>query len=148
MEKIETFYIIGLAIRTTNENLQSAKDIPLLWQKFFDDNIIQHIPKKLNDNLYCLYTEYEKDFTKPYTTIIGCAVENLDQIPQGLIGKEIHVGNYQKFSVTGNINDGIVINEWNKIWSSNMDRAYTTDFECYAFSTNPQQTQVDIYISI
>lgn len=148
MEKIEPFYIIGIAIRTTNENQQSAKDIPSLWHKFFEDNCIQKIPNKLNDKLYCLYTEYEKDFTKPYTTIIGCAVENLEQIPLGLIGKEINEGNYQKFSAEGNINDGIVINEWNKIWSSNMDRAYTTDFECYIFSANPEETQVEIYISI
>ena len=36
------FHIIGIAIRTTNENGQSQKDIGELWQKFSGSNIIEH----------------------------------------------------------------------------------------------------------
>ncbi len=32
--KVEPFKVIGIAVRTTNENNQAAKDIPLLWEKF------------------------------------------------------------------------------------------------------------------
>lgn len=148
MKKIEEFYVVGISIRTTNENQQSAKDIPSLWQKFFSDKIADQVPNKINNELYCLYTDYESDFTKPYTTILGVAVKNLDFIPPSLVGLKIPSANYDQTSIQGDLHQGIVINEWNKIWSSGMKRAYSIDFECYSFGQAAEDTQVNIFISI
>jgi len=148
MEKIEKLRVIGIEVRTTNENQQSAKDIPLLWQRFFEENISTLIEHKQNDNLYCLYTAYEDDFTKPYTTILGYAVSTLDTIPDGLTGVEIPAGRYRKHSTQGDIHQGLVIKEWEKIWRSDLDRAYTVDFEVYTFTPNIEETTVDIFIAI
>ena len=41
---IESFHIIGITIRTNNENEQAAKDIPELWGKFYSENILEKIP--------------------------------------------------------------------------------------------------------
>lgn len=30
-QTIETFQVIGIAVRTTNENNQAAQDVPILW---------------------------------------------------------------------------------------------------------------------
>jgi len=32
--ELESFKVIGISVRTTNENGQAAKDIPFLWNKF------------------------------------------------------------------------------------------------------------------
>src|SRR5690606_1631514 len=71
---IQKFYVIGISIRTINENGQSAKDIETLWGKFWGEEIQKQIPNKVNDNIYAVYTDYETDFTGPYTTIIGLPV--------------------------------------------------------------------------
>jgi predicted transcriptional regulator YdeE len=63
--RLESFKVIGISVRTTNENRQATKDIPFLWKKFFEENISSKIPNKLSDDLYCVYTHYEKDHTKP-----------------------------------------------------------------------------------
>ncbi|SPZ84683.1 Uncharacterised protein [Sphingobacterium multivorum] len=57
---IPSFSIIGLAIRTSNQNGQAAKDIPELWARFFKEDVLSRIPNKISNELYCIYTEYEK----------------------------------------------------------------------------------------
>ncbi|GAB3524043.1 GyrI-like domain-containing protein [Emticicia fontis] len=146
---IPTFAFIGLSIRTTNENQQAMQDIPALWAQFFAENTLAKIPNKMDDTLYCIYTDYEKDYTEPYTTLLGCKVENLESIPDGLTGKLIEGGTYTTFTAKGNINEGIVAQEWIKIWNSDINRAYTADFEIYgAKAQNPENAEIDILIAI
>jgi predicted transcriptional regulator YdeE len=148
-QKIQKFSVIGISIRTTNENGQSGNDIPALWNKFMSEGIIEKIPNKIDSSIYCVYTEYEKDHTKPYTTILGCRVENLDTIPDGMAGKAFEEANYSKHVAKGNILHGIVFSEWTKIWNSDMQRTFTADFEIYGEKAqNPENTEVDIFVAI
>lgn len=148
-ENISAFNIVGLAVRTTNENGQAAKDIPELWQTFMASGMLEKIPNKLGQDIYCMYTDYEKDHTKPYTTILGCKVANLDQIPDGMVGKAIAAENYSKQVAKGNINEGLVYNAWLKIWDSGLERKFTADFEIYGEkAANPSDAEVDIFVAI
>ena len=149
MEKVSAFNIIGISVRTTNENNEAAIDIPALWNKFMTEGIAAQIPNKIDNNLYCIYTEYEKDFTKPYTTILGCKVENLSNVPAGMKGVSFPEASYQKFIAKGNILEGMVFHEWNKIWNKNLNRSYAADFEVYGEKANdPADAEVDIFIAI
>jgi len=148
-KKINSFFVVGISIRTTNENNQSSNDIPLLWNKFMSEGLIQQIPNKIDNTIYCIYTDYESDFTKPYTTIIGCKVSNDENIPVGMIGTQINEGKYSINIAKGNIMQGMVYNEWIKIWNSKISRAYTTDFEVYGEKAqNPEDAEVEIFIAI
>lgn len=146
---IEKFNIIGISVRTTNENGQSGQDIPALWNKFMSEGIAEKIADKLSNDIICVYTDYEKDHTKPYTTILGCVVESLDSIPEGLIGKTIAGHHYEKFIAKGNLADGVVYNEWLKIWDSGLNRTFTSDFEIYGEKAQDRENaEVDIFIAI
>ena len=146
---IQKFSIIGISVRTTNENGQSGEDIPALWNKFMTEGIAEKIPNKIDNALYCVYTEYEKDHTKPYTTILGCLVSSLDFIPAEMTGKTIEKAPYEKFTAKGNLQENIVFNEWLKIWNSDLDRSFTSDFEIYGEKAqNPETAEVDIFIAI
>jgi predicted transcriptional regulator YdeE len=148
-QKINTFSIIGIAVRTTNENNQSGKDIPALWQKFMVQGMLEKIPGKIDDTLYCIYTDYESDYTKPYTTILGCKVANADTLPDGMMAKTFTGGEYTRYTAKGNLMQGIVFNEWVKIWDSHITRAYTADFEVYGKKAqDPANAEVDIFIAI
>jgi len=147
--KLDTFYVIGIAVRTTNENQQAAQDIPVLWNKFMTEGIIDQVPNKADHAIYCIYTDYEKDYTKPYTTILGCKVDNLDTIPEGMVGKIIESSDYSKHTSKGNLTDGIVYNEWLKIWDMDLDRTYTADFEIYGENAQDRENaEVDIYVAV
>ncbi|MBB6501034.1 GyrI-like domain-containing protein [Pedobacter cryoconitis] len=148
-ESVEQFYLIGIAVRTTNENEKAATDISKLWDRFLSENMIEQIPGKIDHTVYSVYTEYEKDFTKPYTTILGCRVANLNNVPDGFKGISIEGGNYMKFTAKGKLSDYIVIQEWMKIWNSGIQRIYTADFEVYGHKTSdPENAEVDIFIAI
>ena len=95
------------------------------------NGIADKIPNKIDNSILCIYTDYEKDYTKPYTTILGCKVSDLQNIPDGMVGKTFETADYTKIIAKGNILQGMVFNEWIKIWNSDLDRAYTADFEVY-----------------
>lgn len=146
---IKKFSVIGISVRTTNENGQATQDIPALWNNFMTNGIADKIPNKIDNSIYCIYTEYEKDHTKPYTTILGCKVSDLQTIPDGMVGKTFDEANYTKIVAKGNILQGMVFNEWTKIWNSNLDRTFTADFEVYSEKAqNPANAEVDIFIAI
>lgn len=147
--KIEPFNLIGISIRTTNESGQSAKDIADLWNKFMSENISDKIPNKIDNTVYSLYTDYEGDHTKPYTTILGCKVDKVSQVPEGLITKSFEGGDYMKTSTKGELMKGIVANKWYEIWAMDLDRKYTADFEVYGEKAlNPNDAEVEIFIAV
>jgi predicted transcriptional regulator YdeE len=148
-QTIAAFNIIGIAVRTTNENGRSGNDIPALWEQFMSNGLLEKIPNKVSNDIYCMYTDYEKDHTKPYTTLLGCQVDSLDILPEGMIGKHISGGQYSKQIAKGNILEGLVFNEWLKIWASDLPRIFTADFEVYgAKAVNPNDAEVDIFVAI
>jgi predicted transcriptional regulator YdeE len=146
---IPQFHFIGISVRTTNEPGHADKDIPALWNKFITEGIAGKIPDKTDASIYCIYTDYEGDHTKPYTTILGCKVEHLDTIPEGMIAKTIESANYIPFTAKGNILQGAVFNEWTKIWNTDLPRTYTADFEIYGEKAqNFEDAEVDIFIAV
>ncbi|BFO68614.1 GyrI-like domain-containing protein [Chryseobacterium sp. KCF3-3] len=147
--KIEPFKVIGISVRTTNENGQAGKDIPVLWEKMISEDILNSIPNKIDNTIYSIYTDYEKDHTKPYTTVLGCQVENLDNIPEGMVGYSFDGGDYLKFTTKGDLSKGLVINEWLKIWDMDLGRVFSADFEVYGEKAqNPSDAEVDIFIAV
>ncbi|MCA6068076.1 GyrI-like domain-containing protein [Chryseobacterium sp. RG1] len=147
--KIEPFKVIGISVRTTNENEQAGKDIPVLWEKLMNENILSNIPNTIDNTIYSIYTDYEKDHTKPYTTVLGCKVESLDFIPEGMVGYSFDGGKYVKFTATGDLSKNLVINEWLKIWKMDVGRIFTADFEIYGEKAqNPTDAEVDILIAV
>ena len=147
--KLQSFSITGILVRTTNENGQAGNDIPALWNRFISEGIAEKIPDKTDDSIYCMYTDYEKDHTKPYTTILGCKVDNLENIPAGMIGKTIDEANYSVHTAKGNLLQGAVFNEWTNIWNSSLQRTFTADFEVYGEKAqDPENAAVDIFIAV
>jgi predicted transcriptional regulator YdeE len=148
-QTIEKFNVIGISVRTTNENGQSGKDIGELWNKFMMDKVLEQIPNKMEGSVYCIYTDYESDYTKPYTTIIGCKVKDLNTIPNGMIGRTIESGNYSKHTAKGNNLQEMIVQAWMKIWNSDLRRSYTADFEVYGEKAYKQEgAEVDIFVAI
>ncbi|MGY5352940.1 GyrI-like domain-containing protein [Wenyingzhuangia sp. IMCC45533] len=141
--------LVGLEIRTTNENGKAAKDIPDLWRRFIKEDFKDKIPNKLNDTIYALYYDYQGDFTKPYSMLLGYQVTSLDDIPSNLTVKLIPKAEYFKFTAKGNLMEDAVFNTWKTIWQTDIKRAYTYDLEVYDDrASNPIDGEADILISI
>lgn len=144
----ENLKIIGISVRTTNQNQQAAKDIPALWEQFVTTNVIDKIPNKLDGKVFSVYTDYESDYMGSYTTILGCEVSSLENVPEGMTTLEIPEDFYTNFTINGQLNENIVYNKWLEIWQSDIKRSYHSDFEVYEKSTlKEQKGTVNIYIA-
>jgi predicted transcriptional regulator YdeE len=148
--KVESFKIIGISVRTTNENGQAMSDIGNLWQRFYSENILSQIPDRICDDIYSVYTDYSLDFKGEYTTILGCKVNSSENIPDGFTFKEIEAVKYIKFSGKGKLPE-IVVNIWKEIWAndSTLNRKYSADFEVYSEkSQKNENAEVEIFIAV
>ena len=147
--KIEDFKVIGIAVRTTNENGQAGKDIPALWNKFMSEGILEKIPNKISNDILSIYTNYESDHSKPYDTILACKVSSLENIPDGMVGQSFEGGAFQKFISKGDLTKGAVFGTWTEIWKTDLNRVYTCDFEVYGEKAqNPTDAEVAIFVAI
>lgn len=149
MTIVNKFAIIGISVRTTNRNNQSAQDIGKLWEQFYADKLFDKIPNKLSNDIYSIYTDYKSDFTEDYTTIIGLQVGSLDKIPEGLIGRQFPADNFIQFIAKGQMPKA-VLDTWINIWEQDreLNRKYSYDFEVYgAKSQSGENAEVEIYIA-
>ena len=127
LAEIDAFDIVGISIITDNQ--KGAEEINALWEKFFQDQVGQKVPNKENDVIYAVYSDYEGDHEKPYRLTIGYRV-NGDETPDHLHRVSVEDQPYAVMSATGK-QPSALIETWKAIWSSDLDRTYTTDFELY-----------------
>ena len=148
--QIKEFNLVGIFVRTNDGDLMKLmSDMQGLWNKFLSENIAAQITNKINNDIYCVYTDYEGDYTKPYVAFLGCQVANLDDIPDGLIGRKFSGGKFNKYVAKGNIMHGIVAQTWGYIWNLDLSRTYIADFEVYgARAEDLANAEVDIFIGV
>ena len=146
--ELEEKVVIGFKVKTTNQDGKAIKDIGLTWQKLFTNGIYDKIPHKINHKTIGLYTEYEGDFTKPYVFIAGAEVSQKIENTDEIVCKIIPRGKYAKFIITGDVQNSVG-QAWQEIWSMDLKRKYTCDFEVYQNNSDDMKNQeIHIYIAI
>lgn len=147
--QLKPFKIVGIYTETSNQNGQAEQVLGELWGKFISENVISGIPNSISNAIHVIYTDYESDYKGKYTAIIGLKVNTLENIPEGMMGREFTGGNYTKVLVKGLMPDAI-IQAWQKVWDADkeLNRKYTADFEVYGPNfQNGAESEMDIYIA-
>jgi predicted transcriptional regulator YdeE len=128
----KAFKFVGISIRTTNINGQSAQDIGQLAEQFFSQQLAEKIPNRVDDALIFVYTDYESDQNAPYTTYIGCRVSSYKGVDSTFKRKQIKGGKYAVFKPVGRQPD-VVLETWQRIWSGQdgLSRLYEADYDVY-----------------
>ena len=146
--ELEEKVVTGIRIKTTNQDGKAMQDIGATWQKLFANGIYEKIPNKVNGKTIGLYTEYEGDYTKPYTFIAGAEVSKEVQIGEEIESIIIPKGEYAKFIIIGDVQNSVG-QAWQEIWNMNLKRKYTCDFEEYQNNSKDMQKQeIHIYIAL
>lgn len=139
--------VAGITITTNNSYPNMSKSIGEAWQRFFGDSIYQSILNKKNDNSIGLYTNYEHGFAGNYDVMVCCEVSKEESLPEGIDIKKIEEGKYAKFVVKGHVQKAVA-EFWEKLWTMNLDRKYSFDFEEYKGDCDMDDAEINIYISI
>jgi predicted transcriptional regulator YdeE len=95
------------------------------------DGVLEQIEDRVNDDIYCVYTDYESDHNGAYTTIVGCKVNDIENVPEGLTSLSVASASYIKYTAKGKLPDAVA-QTWQYIWNSTIDRAYVADFDVYS----------------
>jgi predicted transcriptional regulator YdeE len=137
LAEIEEFDVIGISIVT--DNSKATEDINALWERFFKESIGQKVQNKLDNTIYAVYSDYQGDHEAPYRLTIGYRIppskEKETTSPTPLPPLDLHYvkcleGEYAVMSAAGQ-QPKALIETWEAIWSSDLNRAFTNDFEVY-----------------
>lgn len=94
-------------------------------------NLVQQIPVRVESAVVAVYTDYTSDKDGEYTFLIGARVKSAEAVPAGMAAKTIPGGKYAGFLSERGPVERIVVQTWQRIWNSEIDRAYRADFEVY-----------------
>jgi predicted transcriptional regulator YdeE len=142
------FFVVGIAVITTNQDEQSAKDIGSLWTRFTTEDMAGQIAGKLSDDIYCVYTDYESDHTGRYTAVLGCIVESADSMQDCFFTALISAGDFHIYKPQGKFPESVA-NTWRQIWQTPIDRKYSADYDRYkAGAKSFEETEVEVYLSV
>ncbi len=149
--------VIGIEVRTSySEEMAGKGKIAGNWQKFYQEGIGSRIPNQTKAGVvFAVYSDYESDEKGAYSHLIGIEVSSLNEVPTGMVAKTLAPATYAVVtSERGPIPD-VIIDVWKRIWSLGPEslrgkrRAFKNDFEVYdQRSQNPQDAQVDVYLSV
>lgn len=146
--ELEEKIVEGIEVKTTNENGKSIQDIANMWQTFFMKGIYDNIENKVNVKTIGLYTDYEKDYTKPYNFVVCTEVSENSKNVGNRVVKVIPKGKYAKFVIHGDVQNAVG-QAWQEIWKMDLNRKYTCDFEEYQNNSKDMQNQeIHIYIAV
>lgn len=159
LQKLNEMYVVGISAVTNNADEMAGGDlarIPGLWQRFFAENIGAQIPNRITaenaPGIATLYTDIESDEAGPYRIIIGALVNDLSTIPDGMEGRVVPAGNFEKITTPRGPLVEVTIGTWQKIWGDaelKKRRRYSGDLEMYdERSADPANAELDILISV
>lgn len=144
IDEVNSFTVVGVSVVTEKD--KAAEDINFLWERFFTGKIGQNLEHKADDVIYCVYSDYEGDHTKPYRVTIGYRVSETGQDADDLHGVIIQNATYAILGAAGE-QPRALLDTWKTVWESDLDRAYKTDFEVYGprfFAPDIQEVLVHV----
>lgn len=144
----ETFTVIGIEYSGKNRN----NELSLLWDDFI--NRLYEIKNNINSNIqFGIFDFSSKSSSKNTFSYIACSeVENLNYVPNGMLGKTINSNKYAVFSHPDMIEPigktyEYIYGTW--LPNSGYEHGKAADFEMYKKSTdNSHIENIYIYIPI
>lgn len=134
VDSVEAFTVVGVSTVTSNKDGKASEDINALWERFFKESVGQKVSDKVDDVIYCVYSDYEGDHEAPYRVTIGYKTGSSDSDNRNGADSfhkvNIGSGEYGIMSAQGP-QPQTLIETWTAIWSSDLNRNFKTDFEVY-----------------
>jgi len=153
--KGKEFIVVGISIRTTNAKEMSGNGvIARQWDRFMKEGLLNKVPNKVDSNILAVYSDYESDVNGAYSFLLGARVSSADNVPSGMVAKQVPAGRYAVFTSEKGLVGKVVPETWSRIWAvpksaPGGNRAYQADFEVYdQRAADPQNAQVDVYVGI
>ena len=129
----QAIHVVGIELRTTN--LEAMQTIPPHWQRFGQEEVLAHIPAKLDGDVYAVYTHFENagaNNTGLYSLVIGAAVPASADVPAGMVRVVIPASRRAVFEVEPARFEQVGPT-WVEIWGrTDLAKTFIAEFERYS----------------
>ena len=146
MEEIRDEFYVKVIQKRIDPN-GDMTEIKKFWEKYWNEGYNGKL-KDLNSNYMplAIYSKYEGDQTKPFFLSIGQKTidKNLceNEKKEGIEIIKVPKQKYFIIEKSGKMPD-VVIEAWQEVWRSNLNRSYIVDVEEY-----PDMNTLKLYIGI
>ena len=148
----EGMKVIGIPLETSVIDGKNFKEIPELWERVIKQKLHEKIPNKENDEVL-LGICMDFDGKDKFTYMIASPVTSTDEVPEGMVVREISTDTYALFTAKGEmpkcIQDAFkyIYGEW--LPGSDYKRGCGIDMEWYdERCTECADSEVDILVSV
>ena len=129
----QAIHVVGIELRTTN--LEAMQTIPPHWARLAQEDVLAHIPDKLDDEVYAVYTHFENAGSNNvgiYSLVIGAPVPASAEVPEGMVRVVIPASKRAVFEVEPGRVD-LVGAKWMEIWgNTELPKTFIADYERYS----------------
>jgi len=154
LEQQAGFTVIGISVRTSNAKERQESQIGKQWARLMQEKLLGTIPHRADQDTIAIYTDYASDKDGEYTYVLGARVTKADEVPAGMVAKQVPAGKYAVFTSERGPVQRVVVGTWMRIWNTPKDqpggdRGYKTDFELYdQRAQNPADAIAEVHIGI
>jgi predicted transcriptional regulator YdeE len=131
--------VVGVYGRASNSEPRKTGD---LWRRFNAAGKEQSVPARIREEHYCVYCEYEDDW-KEFTVVIGCAIDDDAEVPEGMKKVRIAAGNFAVWYPEGPLPQS-VFDAWAEVWKTPLDRLYQADYDIYGDTSSKNGATVHV----
>ena len=129
----QAIHVVGIELRTTN--LEAMQTIPPHWARLAQEDVLAHIPDKLDDEVYAVYTHFENAGSNNvgiYSLVIGARVSASAEVPEGMVRVVIPASKRAVFEVEPGRVD-LVGAKWMEIWgNTELPKTFIAEYERYS----------------
>lgn len=143
INQAELIHVVGIELKTSND--RAFKEIPLHWQKFYQESILDKIPNKVSRDVFAVYTNFQnegKNNEGIYSFVIGAQVKNFDQVPPTFASTVIPKSKRHVFKVPAGHPEKVG-EKWQEIWKADIQKTYIADYERY-----PESGDIGIFVGV
>ena len=125
-----SFNLLGISVETTFENDQHEKDIKKVWEELIDLNFHKIVPGNKGTEIYAVYSNYHGPAKSSFTYTVGLRLDKKIVTNNKMKMMTVPKTNFAVFD-TKYKNGNSINNTWQKIYESDLERAFTYDVELY-----------------
>lgn len=144
----DEFNVVGISTQTTYNNDEIDFALKELWNAFEKKDISTVIPDIIEDKIYVIQSDFDKDKKGHFTLTIGYKTASLDNIHKELNGLKVRTSKYAVVEIEEQPLKNLRPT-WEKIMLSDLPANNLNNIEVFHYDSNNKSIEkIDIWLSV
>lgn len=143
----EEMFFVGISVLTTFKEDQYASDMEALWTYFYQEDISYVIPNILENRVYMLYSDYDKEYKDYFRLTLGYRTSDTADVYEGLRGAHVPPARFAVVEAQDTSMQAVG-NLWAEVWDSDLPQKNDFDLEVYFLDRSYNIEKTELWISV